>query len=397
MRYRSYTAGPDDDQKRLDRIIRAMFPDVPLSAVARMIRTGDVRINGSGADHNSRVSAGDTIEAPERFGASRNERRLRDEGRRPVERDRSDRRDGRTGTAGRAGREERGGHSRRRGHEGRLERPGRTPGRPHAGGSDHAGATGDGRRDSFPPVIHRDADLLVLNKPAGMAVHGPRSLTTLVVRRADREGWTRSSLSFRPGPVHRLDRESSGVQLFALSVAGARRTATTFAGRSARKFYLTVAGGKVERRLECKEPIRYDRSARTAIVGEGKSARTAFVPIAYRPEVGCSLVVAVPRTGRTHQIRAHAAALGHPLVGDRRYAGASWPAGRAMQFHLLHHLALVLPTEGEHARMYQAGLAPETWRFVEALFGDSAPIEERLRTVIAALCTDLAPGTTIKL
>lgn len=330
-----YVAGVNDENRRLDRILRIVYPDVPLGALSRLIRTGSVRVNGDRASHNSRVHAGDTIEAPEHLATE-------------------------------------------------TPKPEKKNGRP---------AAPPRRNMEFPPIIFRNEHLLVLNKPSGYPVQGPNSLSRVVQDTAVKENWIEESLSFRSGPVHRLDTATSGVQIFSLSLTGARVLTEAFRNHTARKLYLAVVEGIVETRTLMENSIAYDRSTRIARAvpeNRGKAARTVFVPLAHRYEPAYTLVAAAPATGRTHQVRVHARSMGHPLVGDTKYGGSRWlhfnPSGR----HILHNLFLGIDggeKELETAPLWTARLEAGTWNLLKELFGDPAPIEQRITALLHEACT----------
>jgi 23S rRNA pseudouridine955/2504/2580 synthase len=177
-------------------------------------------------------------------------------------------------------------------------------------------------------IIYESADLLAVNKEAGVEVHGPGSLDALA--RAYLAPKLPPSLSFRPGPLHRLDRPTSGVLVFSASLRGARRFSALLREGKIRKLYLALAEGNVEEPGFWEDSLFRDREARRTLVSaEGKPARTRFSPLGVCAGNGAgpySLLMLEPETGRCHQIRAQAAARGHPLGGDKKYGGRPLPA-----------------------------------------------------------------------
>jgi 23S rRNA pseudouridine1911/1915/1917 synthase len=169
-----------------------------------------------------------------------------------------------------------------------------------------------------------DDDFVVVNKAAGMVVHAGAGHTsgTLVNALLHRLGkLSNASDALRPGIVHRLDKETSGALVVARNDKAHENLAEQFRSRNVRKIYLALVHGKMPRDSgTITLPISRDPRRRTRMIArgsKGRHARTDWRVIA-RLE-GCTLVEAALHTGRTHQIRAHFAAIGHPVVGDTLY------------------------------------------------------------------------------
>ncbi|MDR3247271.1 MAG: RluA family pseudouridine synthase [Treponema sp.] len=181
-------------------------------------------------------------------------------------------------------------------------------------------------------IIYESADLLALNKAAGQEVHGADSLDTLV------QGYLAPklgpSLSFKPGPLHRLDKPTSGIVVFSVSLEGARRFSKLMREGGVHKQYLAVVEGRIQGPGLWEDSLLRDRDARKSRVAEnGQEARTRYTPLAW--EGPSTLLMLEPETGRTHQIRVQATAHGHPLAGDVKYLPRS--TGRdGNQGFLLH-------------------------------------------------------------
>ncbi len=174
------------------------------------------------------------------------------------------------------------------------------------------------------PVLHEDEDLLVVDKPAGLVVHPAvgHDQDTLVnaLVAAFPDLLAAFPDSRRPGIVHRLDRDTSGLILVARKAEAAASLEAQFKARSVEKTYLSLVRGipsPAEGIVDA--PIGRDpmQRQRMAALAEGKPARTTYRVLASAH--GYSLVEARPHSGRTHQIRVHLAALGHPVAGDRVY------------------------------------------------------------------------------
>ena len=214
-------------------------------------------------------------------------------------------------------------------------------------------------------VLWEGDGLLFINKPAGIPVHGQNSLDTLA--RAYLRDRLPRSLSFRPGPLHRLDRPTSGVIAFSTSLEGARMfSALTRAGRI-KKQYAAILDGTLTTAAFCAEPLARDKEARkTFISPEGRPGNTRFVPLSVR--AGYSLVMAEIRAGKAHQIRAHAAFLGHPLSGDTKYGGGFQQGGL-----FLHAYFLEFPSsDNSGIRRVRAPLPLRFRARLAALFGERA-------------------------
>jgi len=175
----------------------------------------------------------------------------------------------------------------------------------------------------FPPpeILWQGLGLIAVNKPAGLAVHGHNSLDEIVQFFLAEK--LPVSLSFKPGPLHRLDKPSSGIVIFSTSIEGARLFSSLMRERKVHKTYLAVVEGNLKgEEIWQDELIRDKEKKKTFIFHEaagGKTAVTKVTPIAA--DGNYTLIKAEIATGRTHQIRAQAAFHGHPLAGDTKYGG----------------------------------------------------------------------------
>ena len=200
-------------------------------------------------------------------------------------------------------------------------------------------------------ILYEDDDLLVIDKPAGLTVHpapGHPSHTLVNAVLSHLNEIEDDGEATRPGIVHRLDKDTSGVMLVAKNNVALANLADQFKSRSVKKVYLTLVHGilKPERGV-IEAPIGRDSGDRKkmAVTGEsrGRAARTNYRVLRY---VGKnSFLEITPETGRTHQIRVHLAAIGYPVFGDITYGKKSVLLNR--QFLHAHRLGFFLPSTGK--------------------------------------------------
>jgi 23S rRNA pseudouridine955/2504/2580 synthase len=272
----------DEAGMRLDRFFEARFPGLSFSHIQRVIRKGEVRVNGKRTQPKNRLEAGQTVRIP------------------PL----------------------------------RLDQP-----KPRAPGDEADEKT----REFLKSItIYEDADVLVFNKPMGLAVQGgsgtTRHLDGMLEVLRDAHGQ-------RPRLVHRLDKDTAGCLLVAKTRFAASALAKTFRSRSARKVYWAlVAGvpkvpqGRISTFLAKEE--RDDESfMRIAQHGDkGASHAVTYYAVVDTSGPLLSWISLKPVTGRTHQLRAHMDHIGHPIVGDPKYfARENWelPGGMQNKLHLL--------------------------------------------------------------
>jgi 23S rRNA pseudouridine1911/1915/1917 synthase len=232
-------------------------------------------------------------------------------------------------------------------------------------------------------VVHADAELLVVVKPAGMVVHpgaGARTGTLVHALLGGRYDLSRAGGADRPGIVHRLDKETSGLLVIARNDRAHRALAAQFAAREVRKVYLALvwgspvpASGRIEAAIGRDPRSRTRMSVRPA---KGRSALTEYRTCELLGPV--TLLEIRLLTGRTHQIRVHLRHRGHPIVGDATYGGRRYEAARPRRVRealeefgrmALHaaRLEFVHPASGKRVR------------FEAPLPGDFAALLERLR------------------
>ncbi|MBI2039300.1 MAG: RluA family pseudouridine synthase [Candidatus Niyogibacteria bacterium] len=228
-------------------------------------------------------------------------------------------------------------------------------------------------------IIYEDSDLVAVNKPAGVVVHpDPRHASgTLIQALAERypEICDVGEDPMRPGMVHRLDRDTSGILIVARNQRAFSFLKSAFQGHDIKKTYLALAVGRIKDDSGVIElPIgRSRKSPMKRIAGKGAIGKTREAVTRYRVRErleGFTLVEAEPLTGRTHQIRAHFAALGYPLACDRLYAGGErfqCPAG--LTRHFLHAWKLEFTAPSGAKLRLEADLPPDLEHSLVALGG----------------------------
>jgi len=227
-------------------------------------------------------------------------------------------------------------------------------------------------------IIYEDDDLAVINKPAGMMVHAgagstedARNRGTLVNALLHRFG----SLSgvggeLRPGIVHRLDKETSGLIIVAKNDAAHRKLAAEFSGRKVKKTYVAlVHGSPKNERCTISTPISRDVVRRTRMTTRRSGGREAITHYEVQQRIDSAfgkftLLKVKIETGRTHQIRVHLASIGHPVVGDRLYGapGESRPksgAGVSLPRNFLHSAKLQFTHPSSHEPLSFSSPIPE--------------------------------------
>ena len=199
-------------------------------------------------------------------------------------------------------------------------------------------------------IVYEDDDFLVVDKPAGLVVHpapGHLSHTLINAVLSHFPNLADVSDSLRPGVVHRLDKDTSGVMLVAKNRTAQLNLSDQFKAHSVVKAYLVLVKGQLTPEQGVIEaPMGRDprNRKRMAVVAEGREARTEYRVIRY---IGNhTLLEVMPETGRTHQIRVHLAAIGYPVVGDKVYGVKSPYLSR--QFMHASRLGFKHPSTGEY-------------------------------------------------
>jgi 23S rRNA pseudouridine955/2504/2580 synthase len=254
-----YRISADAAGQRLDKYVRRVLPDVPMSAVYKLIRTKKIRVNGIRAEESQLLQAGDLIT-------------VRDQA---------------------------------------LQAPAARP----------AEAPAPRRaRHSF-AVLHEDAHILVCSKPAGLAIHPGSGITeeTLVDQVRNYLGDPPEG-EFRPAPAHRLDRETSGVVIVAKTRQAIVKLAEIFTEGTAKKTYLALVRGRLDKEGVIDLPLAEHQQTGASKAARGVNMQLALTRYRVLAQGKDAALVEVEiETGRTHQIRRHFAAIDHPVIGDAKH------------------------------------------------------------------------------
>jgi 23S rRNA pseudouridine955/2504/2580 synthase len=288
------TVSCDENGMRLDRFFEARFPGLSFSHIQRIIRKGEVRVNGRRAQPKDRLQAGQAVRIP------------------PL----------------------------------KLEPP-----KPR----DDASEDQKNRAFIKSITLYEDADVMVLNKPMGLAVQGGSGTVRHLDGMLDS---LRSKDGQRPRLVHRLDKDTAGCLLVAKTRFAAAALSKTFRSRSARKIYWALVAGVPKPRqgristFLAKDERDDESRMRVAKHGdEGASHAVTYYAVVETAGRQLTWLSLKPVTGRTHQLRAHMAHVGHPIVGDPKYfEKENWefPGGIQNRLHLLaRRIVVPHPRSGE--------------------------------------------------
>ncbi len=213
-------------------------------------------------------------------------------------------------------------------------------------------------------ILYEDDHLIAINKKVGLLVHPSRSEKSgTLTNGLAYHFWQTTGCAIRPGLVHRLDRNTSGVIVIAKTPRAHRTLSKHFRERRVKKFYLALVSGRVEQdRGEIEAPIGYDPKVwpHWCVMSDGREAQTRYM--VKRRFSAYTLLELEPLTGRTHQLRIHCNLIGYPIIGDPIYSSRLDPlaATHHLKHHLLHASRLIFRHPATNAEMDFEAPMPQT-------------------------------------
>jgi 23S rRNA pseudouridine955/2504/2580 synthase len=328
MKNNDFPITKNDVGRRVDRIIRKMFPSFPLNKLYRLIRKGYITLNGHKTSPGAITVEGDILNIIPSLA-----------------------------------------------HKYQYEKEKQ---------KQHQDETFYPKTELQSIILFENTHIIVINKPAGITVHGKNSLEQRV--RAYLIPGSTCSLSFTPGPAHRLDRNTSGLIIFSKSLEGAKALTEAFKRGHIKKVYIGLFEGTIKKREYWTNKLTRNRMEKVTVAGKNnraKEAVTKIIPVATDRKK--TLSVCIPLTGKTHQIRAQAALHRHPLFCDRKYGS------RAQTGHyMLHAAGLSLPSSNPilGSSTFFARLPEDTKTIFELFFGKKS-VKASI-TLVKKLCNEKA-------
>lgn len=316
MDFRTFTAGENDDDRRVDKIVRIICPQMALSEVYKAIRKGLIKVNDKKTSQEYRICKGDKISiAAFLFDNFDN-------------------------------------------NDNNVEK---------TDGNDKDLIIQ--KNEIEVPVLFHNENIIIYNKPRNMLVHKSTNsasspalslevYTKKIYEQYKKENPERLSLAFTPGPLHRLDRYTTGIVAFSWSLNGARWFSENIKNHTIQKKYVGIVQGNIKKTQEWKSLIKQEnkksnKAFHTVIASkysdkdnqenpDGKEAYTLVTPLSHGKINGIEVTYAefFIKTGRHHQIRAQAAQNGYPLYGDTAYGASASP----QKTYFLHAHSLVIPS-----------------------------------------------------
>jgi len=336
--------GENDHGRRLDRILRKALPECPLPLIHKLLRKGHILVNGKPAGAQTRVLKGSKINIP-RLSAGKIAKKS-------IKIDTP-----------------------------KIKKPSHAPSKTPKKEPEKPLKSIKSNRPALsvrfyhpPEILWQDSGLIAFNKPSGLAVHGQVSLDRMV--QAFLINKLPPSLSFKPGPLHRLDKPSSGIVVFSSSLEGANFFSNLMKEQKIKKTYIAIVEGTVANKHFWTDYLIRDKEKKKSFIVKndeqgtedkiGKIAITMVKPLAAAQikDKPYTLIEAEIETGRTHQIRTQSSFHGHPLAGDIKYGGHAFTGG-----FYLHSWKMEFTLPENKVVKIEAPLPAEFQKLVSKVFG----------------------------
>ncbi len=276
MEFKNFTAQKDDDGRRLDRILRIFLRDKSLSEIYKFLRKGLIKVNNKKAKPDLHIQQGDIISIAEFLLIKES--------------------------------------------------------------NDSSASSIASDKDFSLKIVFENEHLLIIDKPYGRSVHpakedknnNVKSLADEVLQYYEMKEIKNESISFRPGPLHRLDKNTTGLLVFSMSLQGAKWFSEGIKNHTIQKKYYGLAEGKIEKTETWENNLTDSETTDNGFYtvkesSDGQKAVTIVKPVCYGKLKGHDVTLAeyTIKTGRKHQIRAQSQIHKHPLAGDKAYGGHS--------------------------------------------------------------------------
>ncbi len=374
MEFEKFACGADDEEKRIDRVLRRFLPEMPLGTIYKNIRSGFIRVNGKKVSQNYRILPGDELWLSSVLMGANSKTQ-------PAKIEKTEKTN-------------------------QMEKTGRSEKMPDCLNKSETQKAQNAVNAASLDIVFKNEHLLVVNKPYGISSQGGENtknggeisvddmvkklFAASIAQNAENPS---ASLSFSPGPLHRLDKNTSGLLVFSQSTAGARWFSEKIASHNLQKIYLGVVQGNLPQKQTWQNYIlqgdNKEKGFKTVkIAGKnnaqnGKIAITHVTPLAYGNVNGTNLTLCqfIIETGRKHQIRAQSAFNGFALAGDSAYKSAvTLPPKCGRQFFLHAYKLVFAQNDAKREELkvplnFQAKLPKDFRDFLDFAHFDFSEIE----------------------
>lgn len=290
MNFIDFTAGINDNDRRIDKVIRVLLPEISLTEIFKAFRKGLIKINNKKAKQETRLKTGDIISIPEFMVNSKKEISSSEKNFSLLEK--------------------------------------------------------------MPPVVFQNSHIIIYNKPSDLLVQGTKESLDKITELYYKKNFYDNSLAFTPGPLHRIDKNTTGLIAFSLSIEGARWFSENIKNHSIKKTYLAILQGVIKGPQHWEDHIKKtDESSKSSFHtvkidnSEEANSITEITPLSSANIFGIPVTLAEVciKTGKMHQIRSQSSYHGHPLLGDTAYGGENLLKHNINHKFFLHAWKLNIP------------------------------------------------------